>query len=134
MTRRNDRYCDQFNIRGFFRGHQDEKCSFKLVGSGQPYVVAWDKVLGGKHDCASLARDGFAVKELMHVRPNGSSSVAAGAGDGECCLPYFPSLAETMVKPWVSSMPLRNVCVRASALLCLLSVSVDQSEQHIAVL
>ena len=108
------RFCATFNISGFFRGHQDEKCSFKLVGKGQPYVVSWAQVLDSTlHSTASLARDGFEVKELMQVQSQ--AAVAAAADGGECC-PYFPPRAE---KPWTNSAPVftMSTCAEARGLL-----------------
>ena len=50
-------YLETYGLRGFFRGHQDDESSFKLLKRGVPWVVPWDS-LG--HSAESL-REGLAL-------------------------------------------------------------------------
>lgn len=36
------KYMDTYGLRAFFRGHQDDESSFKLVRAGHPWVVPWN--------------------------------------------------------------------------------------------
>jgi hypothetical protein len=62
------RYMRMQGLAGFFRGHQDEECSFKLLKLHHPFVVPWEVLLATEGFASSdqLCSEGFELGRFCH--------------------------------------------------------------------
>ena len=58
-------YQQMFGLVAFFRGHQDEECSFKVLKHHEPWVVSWTHLLGDHVTRHALAHTGVPLARFL---------------------------------------------------------------------